>query len=303
MCNRQFHRKDSIKAKGFLDWNIFWRVKPFFKFAERIVFSGFGEPLLHPEFLSMLREIKRSGNFVYFFTNGVLLTERMANGIVQAGTDLICISMGGATRETYKKIRGIDAFETVVDNIRQIRELKKKAKKKKPHLSFNIVAMTSILPELESIVNLAHELNVETIYLPNLVVQGKSMERESLWHCPDKAEIILRQSADLAKRHKIGFFTPDLDSCRFNCQDLFRKMFIAWDGTVLSCAFERFIMGNVEEKNLDSIWNSEGMIKIRKDYHEKGLAEICPNCTCWDNRPETFLSPWINAREHAKRLG
>jgi MoaA/NifB/PqqE/SkfB family radical SAM enzyme len=302
MCNRNFSRKEAKKVEGFLSWDIFWKVRPFFKYAESVLFSGFGEPLLHPEYLAMLREIKKSGPFVYFYTNGVLLTEGVGKGLMQAGTDLICISMGGATRETYKKIRGIDAFEDVVGNLKQISRLKKMAQSRKPRLSFNVVAMASLLPELESLVHLAHQVGVDNISFPNLVAQGDSMREESLWHEPEKAKNAFRTAKDLAEKLNIKFGSPRLDICQSDCTDLFKKTYITWDGIILSCALERFLVGDLREKSLGAIWNSDGMVKMRRDYYRKGLKIMCANCPCWDNRPEVFLSPWLNSREYAQRL-
>lgn len=54
MCNRQFNRKEDKLANGFLSWDTFNKVKPFFKYAEAVCFGGFGESLLHPDYLPML---------------------------------------------------------------------------------------------------------------------------------------------------------------------------------------------------------------------------------------------------------
>lgn len=302
MCNRNFSRKETKKVEGFLSWDIFWKVRPFFKYAKQVVFSGFGEPLLHAEYLAMLREIKKSGPFVLSFTNGTLMTEEAGKELVDAGMDMICISIGGATRDTYKKIRGIDAFDTVVDNIRRISEYKKKTKRKKPLLSFNVVAMNSLLPELESLVNLAHEIGVEDISMPNLVVQGESINKESIWHNTEKSETAFQKAKNLARRLNITFIAPRLDVCKFDCTDIFKKTYITWDGKVLSCALERYIIGDLKESTIASIWNSDGIMKLRKDYYEKGLEVMCQDCPCWDNKPETFMNPWINSRKYAKRV-
>ena len=302
MCNRNFNRMRDRNAEGFLTWDIFYKISPFFKYAGNVIFSGFGEPLLHPEFSSMLSEIKKHNIFVYFYTNGSLMNEELGKRLVDIGTDMVCISMGGATKETYMKIRGIDAFESVVNNIMALTAYKKKTKQIKPLISFNIVAMNSILPELEALVDLAKKIGVERISMPNLVVQGEAMYKESIWHDVKKAEAIFKKAKILAAKHSIQFVPPLLEIKKFDCKDLFRTMMIAWDGKVLSCAMEHFIIGDLKKDTIGCIWNSAGMIKLRRDYYKRGLENLCPNCACWDNRPETFLSPWLNSREYAKRV-
>lgn len=302
MCNRNFSRKETKNAEGFLSWDILLKTKPFLKYAKRVVFGGFGESLLHPEYLAILREIKKSNPFVLFFTNGIPMTREVGKGLVDAGMDMIYISMGGATRDTYKKIRGVDAFEKVVDNIRFITEYKKETGKKRPILSFNIVAMNSLLPELESLVQLACDIGVENIDCPNLVVQGDSIREESIWLNIEEAKSAFKKATILANKFQIKFRPPSLAIYKSDCKALFNKMFINWDGTVMSCAIERYIIGDLKEKDIASIWNSKGIVKLRKDYYQKGLEVTCQNCACWDNRPETFLHPSVNSRELAEKI-
>ena len=300
MCNRNFSRKETKLSESFLSWEVFNRIRPAFKFAERVEFSGFGEGLMHPEYLEMLKEIKKSGPYVHCFTNGVLLSEEMGQGLVDAGMDRIGISMGGATRETYQKIRGIDAFETVVDNIRRLNAYKQKAGKNTPELSFNVVAMTSLLEEMIPLVNLASDLGVRDISMPNLVVQGDVVKDESLWLHKEKALPIFQAAGELARRMGISFHPPDLDIGRSDCNAFYRRTYITWDGKVLSCPLERYILGDVCRESFYRIWNGKGLRELRKQYYRNGLEQTCPNCSCWDNRPEVFLSPPENSREYAE---
>lgn len=302
MCNRNFSRVETKAAEGFLSWETFNKIKPFFKYADSVLFEGFGEPLLHPDYLIMLREIKKSVPFVYFYSNGILITEKIGKELVDSGIDMISISIGGATRDTYKKIRGIDAFDTVVENLCMVNEYKIKMNRKKPILSFNVVAMNSLLDELEALVHLADEIGVSSISMPNLVVQGSEIAEESIWLNIDKAKKSFHDASVLAKRLNIKFSPPRLDIYKGDCKAFFRQMVINWDGTVMTCPMERYIIGDLKRDKMEDIWNSKGMIKLRKDYFEKGLEATCPKCICWDNNPETYLHPWVNSREYATKL-
>lgn len=302
MCNRNFNFKKAKEAAGFLDWKIFNKVKPYFKSAESVLFGGFGEALLHPDYFSMLRAIKREGPFVYFFTNGILMKDEAGKNLVDSGIDMICISMGGATKQTYKKIRGVDGFEQVVQNIEKINEYKIMKNKKTPVLSFNVVAMNSIMPELASMVRLANKIGVEHIAMPNMVAQGKEMIVESIWENVDEAKSTIEQASTIAEKYNIKFIPPNLKIMEKDCKSLFHKMFINWDGTVMSCALEKYIVGDVSKNSLSEIWNSKGMIGLRKKYYEHGLKSVCPRCSCWDNKPDNFLYGNANTRLHAKKI-
>lgn len=303
MCNRNFNRKGTKTSDGFLSWDTFNAVKPLFKYARSVLFGGFGEALLHPEYLSMLNEIKKTGSFVFFYTNGILLTENIGRQMVDIGMDRIYISIGGATRATYRKIRGVDAFERVVKNMKRIRDYKKKAGKKTPALFFNVVAMNSILPESEALVELAKELGVVHIGMPNMVAQGEEIKNESIWLNIQEAKSAFAGAARLAEKYNIGFSPPNLDGNeKSDCSVLFKGMVVNWDGTVMSCALERYLVGDLKESTPQNVWNSYGMVSLRKGYYEKGLEHVCPRCTSWDNSPENYLSPALNSREFATRL-
>jgi hypothetical protein len=58
----------------------------------RAYLHNFGEPLLHPNLLSFLREAKSVGVSCSFYTNGLLLDREMAVQLVEAGLREISIS-------------------------------------------------------------------------------------------------------------------------------------------------------------------------------------------------------------------
>jgi radical SAM protein with 4Fe4S-binding SPASM domain len=302
MCNRNFNRKEDKASQGFLSWEILNKAKPFFRHAKSVLFGGFGEALMHPDYIPMLKEIKQEGPFVFFFTNGILLTEETGVALANGGIDRISISMGGATRSTFHKIRGVDAFDQVVENIQRLDAYKKKRNLKKPVLAFNVVAMNSILEEFEALIHLAKRLGVESVTMPNMVVQGDSLMEESIWHHEERARESIQRTAALAKAMGIHYAPPNLDRCTVDCHEFFKKFAINWDGTVMSCALERYIVGDLKENTMEEIWNGPGMRGLRKRYFEEGIQRVCPNCFCWDNRPEAYFHPSKNAREFAEKL-
>ena len=303
MCNRNFHRQDTKQENGMLGRDTLKRVKPFIRTAERIMFGGFGEPFLHPEYTSLLKEIKRSGGpFVYVFTNGIVMTPDISRQLVDNGFDMVCISMGGANRESYRYIRGVDAFDRVVENIRFLHDYKRKKGVSKPLISFNIVSMNSLLDELPQMIDLAAHIGVGHIAMPNLVAQGESIRHESNWLDLAHAKKVFAAAEIQAAEKGIQFIRPDFTPGRGDCKSLFNNMIVNWDGTVMSCSQERFILGDLKKQPIQAMWNSPGMIDLRKKYYKYGLPMLCPACTSWDNRPETYLNPWKNARQFARRI-
>lgn len=83
-----------------------------------IVVSG-GEPLLHPEILSFLKEIKE--NKVTLFTNGMLINSSNIN-VISETCDAVQISMEGISKHAFEKIRGKNTYDKLMDAIVHLKE-------------------------------------------------------------------------------------------------------------------------------------------------------------------------------------
>ncbi len=66
-----------------------------------------GEPLLRRDFLEIYSAAKRKGFIITIFTNGTLLTERIADYLAEWPPFAIEISLYGATQRTYERVTGI----------------------------------------------------------------------------------------------------------------------------------------------------------------------------------------------------
>ena len=77
MCNRYFNAKKANEIYGFFDIHLLEKIIPFIQSAEEVIIGGFGESLLHPDFLKLARIIKSRGPYLYFFTNGISLNETL----------------------------------------------------------------------------------------------------------------------------------------------------------------------------------------------------------------------------------
>jgi radical SAM protein with 4Fe4S-binding SPASM domain len=63
-----------------------------------------GEPLVRPDFLEIYTYAKRKGLIVTFFTNGTLLTPRIADALAELPPFLTEITLYGATQATYEGV-------------------------------------------------------------------------------------------------------------------------------------------------------------------------------------------------------
>lgn len=70
--------------------------------------------------------------------------------------------------------------------------------------------------------------------------------------------------------------------CRFGfdrCVSIFSAVEINSNGDVSPCRdYHDFVVGNVKEKTITELWNSEPYKKFRKSISEKGLMPVCTRC-------------------------
>lgn len=78
-----------------------------------------GEPLMNPKVYDYVKYLKDLGfAYVYISTNGLLCTPENLRRLVEAGVDSIKFSLAAATKNSFIKHHGVDAFELVRDNIK-----------------------------------------------------------------------------------------------------------------------------------------------------------------------------------------
>src|SRR5690349_11384268 len=75
--------------------------------------SMYGEPLLIPDLRARLVDMKSRGMTFAFNTNGLTLSDDLAEFFVEAEIDSVFFSLEGVTRGTLKKIRGVDKIEKI----------------------------------------------------------------------------------------------------------------------------------------------------------------------------------------------
>jgi MoaA/NifB/PqqE/SkfB family radical SAM enzyme len=151
-------------------------------FAHTVILSAGNEPLMSPWFIDILRICAGYGvPNLLFITNGQLLSEKVAEAVLECGVTQVQISADGATRATYEHIRRGASFERLVRNLKYLTSRKQSLGRKQPLLQFNVVLMQRNLRELEKFVDLAEYVGVEWIAARHLlVVKNLNMEKESL---------------------------------------------------------------------------------------------------------------------------
>ncbi|MBI1920499.1 MAG: radical SAM/SPASM domain-containing protein [Geobacter sp.] len=106
MCVKQ--TDGNCITEGDMSPAVFEALEPALPHAEALILNGIGEPLLHPrldDFIRRAKALMPPHGWVGFQSNGLLINEKRADSLVEAGLDRICLSMDGVNPDTFREIR------------------------------------------------------------------------------------------------------------------------------------------------------------------------------------------------------
>lgn len=280
-----------------------------FPALDRVALHGIGEPLLVPELPAMVRHLKdrHPRATVLLNTNAVLLDEKRGRALAEAGLDEARISLDAASAATYARIRGIDAFDRVVDNVRRYAE--RLVQEGGPRLSLWFTTMRENLPELPDLVDLAAQVGVREVYVQRLVLIDRGLARaeQSLYRdLGQQEEACLAEAARRAEAHGLtlrasGRVSPQeslggdgraaapgtgADTPWSACYRMWTSTYITCNGNVLPCCISPFstsdydglVLGNVFHTPFAEIWNGQRYVERRAALHTGRPLEPCEQC-------------------------
>ena len=247
-------------------------------FAFDVNLAHRGESLLYPQIVEAILYAKEKKLFTRLHTNGSLLTEDLSRKIVKSGLDRLSFSFDGFDKETYEKIRRGGDFEKTLQNIIRFLEIKKEEKSKKPDTSIEVI-------------------NFE----PGKRLQIKKEFKEQFKKLPLDS-FVLKDVHNWAGETKKAHTSEHYSTCPFP----WNALIIFWDGNVLPCTqdfFGSFILGNVRDYSLKTIWNSDRISHLRKKLVKGDLSELkaCSGCDrVWRKSvlgvPSEFLWKFLTKR-------
>jgi MoaA/NifB/PqqE/SkfB family radical SAM enzyme len=282
-----------------------------FPALDRVALHGIGEPLLVDELPAMIRYVKERhpAATVLFSTNAILLDDARQRALAQAGLDEARISLDAASASTYAAIRGVDAFDRVVDNVRRLAQLLGGAGR--PRLSLWFTTMRENLAELPALVDLAAQAGVGEVYVQRLVLthEGLAQAEQSLYRqLGQQQEAYLAEAARRARAHGVrlgasgrtspqeslrGDGNTDLPASGAGpwaaCYRMWTSTYITANGNVLPCCispfstsdYARLILGNVLKTPFAEIWTGARYVERRAALYTP--RPLDPSAQCGTN--------------------
>ena len=161
-----------------------------------LVFSG-GEPLMRPDLFTLAREASRVGLPTALATNGTLMNEGIAEGIVDAGFQRVSISFDGPDAPTHDMFRGDGAFDSSICGFRALRE-------RGMSMQMNTTVAKHNYEKLDKMYDLAVGMGADALHVFMLVPVGCGMTlSENIMLKQDEYEAALNWIYDKSLEGKI----------------------------------------------------------------------------------------------------
>lgn len=263
-----------------MSWELFTKIaediKAFGPEGVKVIsVSGFGEPLLSPFVADMVRVLKKNHSCreIRMTTNAALLDEEKSRALIDAGINLVRVSVEALSTEGYKELCGVDIdFLTIVHNIETFYRLSRNTGSK---ISAKIVSAT--LKTAEDFQTF-HEL-----FAP--ITDSHFMEEiEPFWH---EFEEMKMPAQDHIEADKISWHSYHSGEARTVCSFPFTDLYIRSNGLVSPCCADwkfDLTLGDITKEHLIDIWNGK---KTREFQcaHLAGELQNYPVCQICNRRP------------------
>jgi MoaA/NifB/PqqE/SkfB family radical SAM enzyme len=146
-----------------------------------VMFSGYGEPLIHPELPAMIRLAHDIGARVELVTNATLLGPDMRRTFVELQVDRVWVSVDSVGPESFAAIRQGARLDAVLANVRELYRTRLRGGKDLPEIGLVFVAMKRNVADLARLYRLASSLHASEVLVSNILAHTQEMVGEILY--------------------------------------------------------------------------------------------------------------------------
>lgn len=184
---------------------------PIAPIVREVVLSCGDEPLMSPHFESIVREIAARDPEIgiRFCTNGMLLTEKIADTLVAANVHQVTFSFDAVTSGTLHRIRVGSDYRRIVKNIVQLGRRRAARGGNRPVIMFNFVMLESNVHEAPLFVEVARRLGASSVDFRHVVpFEFYDIEHEMLEYHQPKYNFYRARIAAAAQACGMKVFLP-----------------------------------------------------------------------------------------------
>ena len=220
--------------------------------VEFVSLASRGEPLLCPQIEEMLAYTRNKFLNLKMNTNASLLNESICHSILQSGIKTIVFSADAAKEPEYSNYRVNGSLKKVLKNIEQFQNILCNHYKDSEIITRVSGVKYDDTQEIESMKSFWGEYVDQIVFVDYLPWENTYINQNN------------------------NITTP--------CSDLWRRMFIWWDGRVNPCDVDylsTLSVGNILNRNISHIWEGELYTKYRNIHKKNKRINMvpCQKCT------------------------
>ena len=243
-------RDDMHRRQGIMSLELFKKIVD--ECAElgitHVRMHNYGEAFVDRKLVEKVRYAKQKGiKEVGMISNGSLITEPVARGMIDAGLDAINISVDASGKEVFEATRIGLKYDKVIANIERLLRLRGESGKRRPKLILSFVRQNNSADEQAFI---EHWRSIaDKIHVTDLHNWAGTLNTES--------------------------------DVNYPCYRPWLTFTVLWDGRVSLCCADfdgKTILGDLNTHRIADIWNAEPYRNARRQHLESGGPDICRAC-------------------------
>lgn len=235
--------------------------------------SAYGETFLHPRALDFIVRAKERlpRSKLVVATNGLLMNEKIAAGLVKADVDFIQVSLNTGSESSYEWFCGRPAYRQVVENLERLIELRNKSR-----------SQSKVTTHIIEVKELEHE------FLPFVKTWAGRADQVHIRGYGNWGGMV--------SGNRLSGLHP-VPAKRYPCISLFCSLEILSDGSAHKCflhgvpgAEDSGRVGTLINQSVEEIWKGELMEGIRAKHMsgEYDTLPFCRDCTSWSLFPNLW---------------
>lgn len=304
MCPIQFRQDGPPHGPlAFMELETFRRLIDELPELQVLHLQGMGEPLMHPRFFDMVRYAAARGVRVTTNTNLTLLSARRARLCVESGLAELHASLDGASAETYERIRVQATFSRVKRHLEALLRIRRELRAERPRVRVVMVVMRDNLHELPAMVELAHALGVESLFVQQLChdfgeaglpaqylpMRAFVEEQTLLNEDPGRVDRYFREARGRAAALGFDLRLPRTGASAApaagRCDWPWRGPYISYQGDAMPCCMigtpDRANLGNMAQLGVQAVWEGSAYAEFRRALASDEPPDVCRSCAVY----------------------
>ncbi len=245
-----------------------------------------GEPMLHPLFFDMAEQVCAGGGQLKIETNGHYLEAANCERLRALGVKAVQVSLDGASRETYNRIRVRGDFDRALQGIRTLGGAGVPIEINYSPTRFNV-------HEIGAAVDLAYELGAYSFYTGRTMYTGNAVKTWRVLAPSDEQyeaffAVLHAKSEEYRGRMRVYFHEIGLlEELRYRLKHPAALLIVLPNGLVKLINALPFICGDLRCQSLDEVWAN-----FQRAWDDPRVAQFI-EALATDPRKTAALHQWV----------